>query len=229
MKVAIHQPSYAPWCGYFAKIWYADAFIFLDDAQMTKNNLVNRNRICLHGKEQWITVPVRFSLGDPICATGLADPQWPARHRGQLEQCYRRAPHFREVAEMFDGVYSLEHANLAELNICMTKAILGYLGLERPLYRASELQCPGKADDRLVRLVLRVGGETYVSGPGGMHYQDPAKFSRAGLRLEVKAYSPIPYPQASPTFIPNLSILDALFNLGLGAASLLRYMSDDER
>jgi hypothetical protein len=223
MKVAIHQPSYAPWCGYFAKIRHADAFIFLDDAQMCKNNLINRNKINAAGQEKWLTIPVSFNLGDPISATRFADPDWARKHVDLLRNCYRDCPHFGPVMDCLAPVYEGEFASLADLNIRLAELIMGYLGIERPLYRSSELDCPGKSDDRLVDLVLRVGGGAYISGPGGMRYQDPAKFEAAGLGLEVVSYHQIPYPQPQEPFVPNMAIMDALFNVGPQALDLLRY------
>jgi hypothetical protein len=223
MKVAIHQPSYAPWCGYFAKIRHADAFIFLDDAQMCKNNLINRNKISAAGQEKWLTIPVSFSLGDPINATRFAEAGWARKHMDLLRACYRDYPHFGPVIEWLAPLYEAEYDNLADLNIRMAELVLEYLGIERPLYRSSQLDCPGRSDDRLVDLVLRVGGSAYISGPGGMRYQDPAKFEAAGLGLEVVSYNQIPYPQPREPFLPNLAIMDALFNLGPRTLNLLRY------
>lgn len=224
MKIAIHQPSYAPWCGYFAKIAYADAFIYLDDAQMSKNNLINRNKIDAGGMEKWLTVPVSFSLGDAINQTTFADSSWGGKHKAMLSSYYRKAPFFREVMEALSAVYDAEHGTLADVNMVMTEAVCKYVGLARTFYRASALNCPGKADDRLVALVRRVGGSTYVSGPGGMLYQDPAKFAVEGLALAVMSYTPIPYAQPHEVFLPRLSVLDALFQMGPAAVSLMRYL-----
>ncbi len=66
MKVAIHQPNYAPWCGFFAKMNACDVFVFYDDAQMTKNSYINRCLINNQGRQTWLTIPVSFKLGDKI-------------------------------------------------------------------------------------------------------------------------------------------------------------------
>jgi len=125
--------------------------------------------------------------------------------------------------DQLGDVYRQVYMNLADLNIEMTLAILRYLGIQRDWHRSSDLACPGINDDRLVALVGAVGGDTYLSGPGGMRYQEPVKFSAAGIRLVVKTYTQIPYRQLAVPFQPNMSILDALFNLGRQTLDLLRY------
>ena len=66
MRVAIHQPHYLPWLGYFAKWAAADRFIFLDTVQYEKNGWQNRNRVKTPDGPRWLTVPVHARLGTPI-------------------------------------------------------------------------------------------------------------------------------------------------------------------
>ena len=80
MIVAIHQPNYAPWLGYFAKMARADVFVFLDDVQYTKNSYINRVQIDAGGTARWLTVPVSFSFRDPINRVRAANENWPRAH-----------------------------------------------------------------------------------------------------------------------------------------------------
>src|ERR1043165_5716491 len=91
--VAIHQPNYFPWLGYFAKMARSDAFVFLDDVQYSKNSYINRVQI--KGKE-WLTVPVSHHLGDPINRVQCADPRWRAKHLDKLRATYAKTAHFDE-------------------------------------------------------------------------------------------------------------------------------------
>ena len=194
---------------------------------MTRPNVINRNKIYARCGEQWLTVPVSFKLGDRICDTRVASDEWADAHLKVLREFYAKSPYFEEVLSALAPVYEAEQRNLADLNITVTKAILSYLGIERKLYRSSELNVGGRLDDRAIGLVKAVGGTVYVSGAGGARYQDPAKFAAAGLGLEVKEYRQIAYPRNGEPFVPNLSILDALFWRGRGAVAILRYPCDD--
>jgi hypothetical protein len=225
MRIAIHQPNYVPWCGYFAKMKACDVFVFLDDAQMPigRGGYVYRAQIRGESGPMWLTVPVRRHGTEAIATVEPAEPDWQATHLRKLQNQYRKAPFYRAVMELIGPVYAQPSAKLAEFNVRFIRAVAAYLGVE-PRFEISSLLGPeGLSDDRLISLVRILGGDTYVSGKGGANYQDPAKFEAAGISLEVRAYAPVPYPQVHGDFIPGLSILDALFNVGSEAANLLHY------
>ena len=91
MKIAIHQPHYLPWLGYFAKWAAADLFVFLDTVQYEKNGWQNRNRIKTREGPRWLTVPVRAKLGIPIRDVLVDSSQnWCSRHLATIESAYSR-------------------------------------------------------------------------------------------------------------------------------------------
>jgi hypothetical protein len=231
MRVAIHQPNYAPWCGYFAKLLQAEIFVWLDDAQLPLGrSYVSRTRVIGPNGPLWLSVPIRRQREQTIAEVRCAELHWPRHHLATLRAGYARAPFFDEVLAVIEPIYAafdgLE-AGLADFNQRLIEALASYLGIElisRRMVRASSVHLSSRGDERLIELVKAVGGDTYVSGPGGTHYQDPARFAAAGLKLEVRSYEPIPYPQRSvQEFVPGLSILDALFQLGQQARELLVY------
>jgi hypothetical protein len=224
VRVAIHQPNFMPWCGYFAKMGACDVFVFLDDAQMSKGSYVNRSRMRDGDSSRWLTIPVHFRFGDTIANTVIADTPWQDAHLRRLREVYSTSSHFEEVYEQLVApAYALVHTSLAEWNMAAVRSIAGYLDIGCEFVASSSLAVEGVSDDRLIALVRALGGVTYVSGPGGQKYQDPAKFAAAGLDLEVRAYAPVKYEQAQGEFVPGLTILDALFNLGGQAAEVLAY------
>ncbi|MCS6913200.1 MAG: WbqC family protein [Myxococcales bacterium] len=224
MRVAIHQPNYAPWCGYFAKMAHCDLFIFLDDVQMPNGrSYVSRCRIAGPTGAAWLSVPVHHSRDERILTVRFADPKWPQRHLRTLQARYGRAPHYAEVMRQLRPLYADPGETLCAFNLRLIATIRACLGLTCPVRCASELGVPGQGDDRLLALLRAVGADCYLSGPGGQAYQDPAKFAAAGIALEVRTYTPIPYPRAGLEFVPGLSILDPLFYLGADARGLLRY------
>lgn len=224
--VAIHQPNYAPWLGFFAKVAAADVFVLLDDAQFSKNGYINRVRVLgPSGVPRWLTVPVNVSLGDPIRAVRPARADWARAHRDTLRGAYGKAAAFRtvwpEVERIYDG---LPEGGLAEVNGALIRALAGTLGLESRFVAASDLGASDLAgDDRLVALVRAVDPEgTYLSGRGAAKYQDPDKFATAGLGFRYCRFEHPEYDQGGAPFVPGLSVLDAVFHLGWdGAAALV--------
>lgn len=223
--VAIHQPNYAPWCGFFAKIAHSDTFIFLDDVQMPGgSSWVHRTKILVGGADRWLSVPCHRSVRAAIKDVRIKEGPWSAKHLNTLQANYAKAPHFPEVMELIHGMYMAPADLLAEFNIGLIQAIVDYLGLQTKCRLASALPSQGTSEDRLVSLVRAVEGDRYLSGPGATAYQSPETFARAGIELQVREYVPRAYPQrATAEFIGGLSILDALFHCGRDANALLTY------
>jgi len=224
MIVAIHQPNYAPWLGYFAKMARADVFVLLDDAQYTKNSYINRVQVDAGGAARWLTVPVSYRFGDPIGRVRAANENWPRAHCDTLRTLYAGAPFFAAVwpwlAERYAALPALD---LAASNQALIAALAERLGIRTALRRASELGVgDAKGDDRLIALVQACGmGAAYLSGRGGDKYQDPAKFAAAGVALVYSDFAQSAYEQGHEGFVSGLSVLDALFRLGWERTAVL--------
>ena len=173
--VAIHQPNYAPWCGYFAKMRHCDVFIFLDDVQMPGGQ-----ELCLPDKDRKsfrsihagsLSVPTRYHLGDSITQVQFADDRWSHKHLGTLRGEYGRSPFFKEVWSIIAPIYENVSESLADFNQRLILELAAYLGLNCRILRSSELYVPGTSDDRLIALIEAVEGTQYLSGKGGQNYQ----------------------------------------------------------
>ena len=223
-RVGIHQPNYAPWAGYFAKIAACDVFVFLDDVQMpTGRSYVYRTSIPSSDGTAWLSVPTSAPTRSPINAVRFADPEWGRKHLDRLREIYRRAPEFDAVMSLISPIYEAPGQQLATFNERLILAVAQFLGLAPRWERSSELQPAGTGDDRLISLTRLVDGDTYVSGTGGQNYQSEDKFRAAGLVLEVHSYRPVPHRQFEEEFRGGLTILDALFHLARGARTVLDY------
>jgi hypothetical protein len=226
MIVAIHQPNYAPWFGYFAKAASADVFVFLDDVQFSKNSYINRVQVDALGQAKWLTVPVSHKFGDPINAVRAADEGWRAAHLHALKTYYRDASSAKDVLAFLEKIYgALPGDNIAATNRALIEAVSVRLGVGPKFVTSSSFGVGElRGDDRLIEIVRRVDpSATYLSGKGGANYQDPAKFVAAGIGLTYASFVHPEYDQGHTTFVRGLSILDALFRLGFdGTAALLK-------
>ena len=225
--VAIQQPNYLPWLGYFHKIALANVFVFLDDVQFSKNGYINRVRILSNGTARWLTVPVSVHLGDPINGVRPARDGWTAAHLDTLKTVYGDAAAFRQIWPRLKEIYgNLPPGDLAASNRALIERIASELGLRCRFLASSEIDTGAMSgDDRLVRIVAAVvANGTYLSGKGGASYQDPAKFGAAGLGFRYTDFHHPVYDQGpgNHVFVPGLSAVDAVFRLGWsGAAELL--------
>lgn len=223
MTVAIHQPNFLPWLGYFYKMVLCDIFVLLDNVQYTKNSFINRNKVKTPQGAIWVTVPVRFQFGELINQVHINNStDWRKNHLKTLELNYRKTAYFGEVFPDLQRLYfQKDWQNLCEFNIALIKYVISYLGLEKKLIIASDIKTEGKSTDRLVDIVKKLGGDSYLSGFGAVNYQEETIFHDAGIELRYSGFVHPQYPQVWNDFIPNLSIIDFLFNNGRRSLPIL--------
>jgi len=217
MIAAIHQPNFIPWSGYFYKISCCDLFVLLDTVQFEKNGYQNRNRIKTPNGVQWLTVPVHFGghLGQSSNMVAVAkNLKWGIKAWRTLQQNYGKAKYFQEYAGYFEELFSREWEALNDLNITLLLQIISWLELQPKILRASSMTVDGTSSELLVNICSEVGAGTYLSGYGGSSYMDYDLFARAGIVVETYDFISPVYPQLYGDFVPNLSILDLLFNCG---------------
>jgi len=224
MIITIHQPNFLPWIGYFYKILKCERFVFLDNVQYTKNSFINRNKIKTSQGELWLTVPVSFHFGQKIFEVKIDNSfDWRKKHLKTLELNYRKAPFFDEIYSLIEEVYYKDGwESISDLNIELILKICNYLNIEREFIRSSDLGVDGKATELLISIVKELNGKVYLSGFGGAKYQEERLFEEAGIKLVYYDFQHPIYNQLYGSFIPNLSIIDLLFNSGKLSADVIR-------
>ncbi|MBU6360773.1 MAG: WbqC family protein [Chloroflexota bacterium] len=224
MKVAIHQPNYLPWRGYFAKMRLCDKFVFLDDAEIPQGrNFCYRVEIRGHQQDaMWLSVPVNRQTHDLIKDVYISySEDWVKKHLNSLKTIYSKCKYFDEVFHIVEPVYKRHFDKLSDLNIELIKLIANYMGINCQFYRSSELAPVGVSDDRLISIATMLDACIYISGKGGQKYQNPQKFLDNKIKLMVYEYPIWEYKQIHGDFIQKLSIIDALFHLGKDTINLL--------
>ncbi|HPC35467.1 MAG TPA: WbqC family protein [Candidatus Marinimicrobia bacterium] len=227
MICAIHQPQTYPWLGYFAKIMQADVFIFLDNVQFKKNEWQNRNKIRTPQGWIWLTVPVIHNFGQKICEVKINNAvNWRKKHLQTLQTYYGRAPFFKPYFEKLINLYQSEWQNLAQFNIASIRLLMSLIGIDTPTVIASEIKTLDdnslSADEKLITATKAVGSDCYLSGAGGHNYLQPELFSKNGIELRFQSFEHPVYRQMTTDFLPNMSVLDLLFNEGQRANSIIK-------
>lgn len=223
MRIAIHQPQYMPWLGYFDKIDRSDLFVLLDDVQYKKNEWQNRNKIKSDQGPVWLTVPVRFSFGQTINEVAIDQGgRWGVKHRHTLAACYGKAPFFAHYNGQLCELLEKEWQQLGDLSCAGVELLVTMLGMRTEIIRSSSLMITARKSDRLIEICRRVGATHYLSGAGGRAYLDCEAFRDAGVTVEFQEFVHPVYRQRFGAFMPNLSIVDLLFNEGANSLSILR-------
>jgi hypothetical protein len=226
--VAIHQPNFFPWLGYFDKIRRADVFVVLDNVQFQKTGGTWSNRVMLNvgGKAQWVTAPVvRTYHGVRAISEIEFDQSIPWRDRivKTIEFNYRRAAAFDCTFPHLLPLLTATSTKMLAHNLAAIHGLTSLLGLDaRKLVLASSLGADGHSTELLINITRAVGGSAYLAGSGAAGYQQDELFERAGLELRHQRFEHPVYPQRNAAeFIPGLSVIDALLNVGVEATRRL--------
>jgi hypothetical protein len=223
-RVAILQSAYIPWKGYFDIIGSVDEFILFDDAQYTKRDWRNRNRLRTPAGTAWLTIPVmtKGRFGQPIRDATVSDASWAERHWKTIVQNYARARCFEETAPTLRELYqqAADEPSLSRINELFIRAISGWLGLSARITSSSDYDLAGDRVERLVHVCEQAGAGEYLSGPAARGYLEADRFAARGITVRWMDYSGyLAYRQLySPPFIHEVTIIDLLVNEGLAGA-----------
>jgi hypothetical protein len=227
--VAIHQPNFFPWLGYFAKIASSDIFIFFDDVQFPKTGGVwsNRVKLLISGEARWVTAAIDRSYHGTRTIremSFLVDIAWREKALKSIESNYNHHPYYSDTMTLIEPLLLSPESNIAQYNIQTITAIVHCLGLDTgKLRQSSDMPHLGSSNELLCSLTQLVGGDTYMCGGGAEGYQDEAVFTERGITLSHQDFIHPTYLQKSrEDFTPGLSIIDAAMNLGwTGVGKLL--------
>ena len=225
MILSVHQPQYLPWLGYFGKVADSDLFVFLDMPQYKKREFQNRNRIKGPKGEIWLTVPVlsKGKFEQPIKDVEIDNTQaWQKSHWGTISQNLKKAPHWARYAHGLEAFYTKRYEKLSDLNLEMTVWFFQQLGIATPWKIESEIGTSTESTERLIELCKKTGATAYLSGAGGKGYMDETRFQAEGLGLQYQHYTHPTYSQLHGGFLPYMSIVDLLMNVGPDSLAVLR-------
>ena len=225
--VAIMQPTYLPWVGYFDLIDRSDCFVFLDSVQFAKRSWQQRNRLKGQGQDpaRWVTVPV-LTKGrrDQTIAAVEIDPasDFPASHLKTIRHLYAKTLFFTEYFAELEGILH-RHTRLADLNVDLIIWMCGRLGVATATLRSSTLDADGQKADLLTNICKQLGADRYLSAAGSREYiEESDAFASTGIDVVYHAYRPAEYRQAGEVFEPQLSTLDLLMNEGPASLDIIR-------
>ncbi len=224
MKIAIHQANYFPYPGFFHKINQADVFVIQDDVKF-ENRITNRNKIISSSEYTWINVPIKKGHKSlPIMDVKINNEiPWGKINLKKICAGYNKAKFFHLYKDYFENLYKKEWNNIFDLNFETIKQVLRWLDIKVEIVIESELRVSGQPTERLVKVCKKLGADTYISGIGGKRYLYEKLFEKNKIIIKYQNYNPIRYLQRmAESFIPNLSIIDLLANVGSESGKLLK-------
>lgn len=222
---SIHQPDFIPYLGFFNKFKSSDVFVLYDTAQYTKNGWHNRNKIKTVDGPVWLTIPVSVNLGGSVSTAEIADSKLVKKHLGQISQHYRDSKYFDTYFSKLKDIYEefVPTRNLVQLNSALLGFIFSIIKPEVEVIRVSSLNVDPslRSTEALIEICKQVKASTYLSGTGAHEYLDESLFDKNGINLVWQDFHHPVYEQQFGEFVPCMSVVDALMNIGEGVRDIL--------
>lgn len=224
--IAILQPGYLPWLGFFEQMDRAGVFVYLDDVQYTKADWRSRNRIRIPAEPgwAWLTVPVRAGPTGRLIREVKIDYQqkWVARHLNLIRANYCRAPFFDRFFPALRDILESKPELLMDLDVSLAGFLAESFGIHPRIKFSSGCAAPGRKTEKLLNICLAERAGTLYDGESSRNFMDEPLMQKHGIRVVYQIYHPPPYPQQSTPFIPFLSALDLLLNCGPAGLGVIR-------
>ncbi len=214
MTIAIMQPYFLPYIGYFQLLNAVDKFVLYDDVNFINRGWINRNNLLLGGKPHLFTLPlVNASQNRLIHEVSLSEEAtWRKKITKTVQQAYQKAPHFQAVFPLFEEIIHQESTDISDLVYQSLLKLTGHLGIETEIVKSSRVYGNSdlKGQDRILSICSKEGATRYINPIGGQELYDKAQFEHAGIQLNFIKSMGHSYPQFKNAFVPWLSILDVL-------------------
>ena len=215
MKIAIMQPYFCAYIGYYQLINSVDKFVICDDMQYTKRGWFNRNRILDNGTDRLFTIPIKKDKRFlNVNLRFLADNSIKERNRilKQIQILYKKAPFFSQNYPLVRRFFLQEINNLFDFIHFSVVELCSKLDIKTQIILSSSLDIDPKlkSQDRIIEMCKHLKTSTYINPVGGKELYDKEVFKREGIDLKFIKSKYIEYLQFERKFVPWLSIIDVL-------------------
>lgn len=213
MKLAIMQPYFFPYIGYFQLIKAVDQFIVYDNIKYTKKGWINRNRILRLGKDEIFSLPLKNDSDfKNICDREISGNFKPGKLLSQFADAYRHASYFAQTMPLIEDVVRHKDVNLFRfLNYSITRTC-AHLGIDTPITVSSNVDIDHglRSEAKVLALCQAMAASVYINAIGGLELYKQSAFQAQGIALKFIRCKAIAYPQFGNAFVPSLSIIDVM-------------------
>jgi hypothetical protein len=215
MKIAIMQPYFLPYIGYFQLIDSVDKFVIYDNIEFTRKGWINRNRMLVNGKDEFITLPLKKDSDFlNVNQRQLADTFNEDRQKliRKIMECYRKSPQFDAVFPLVEGIFNYTDKNLFSFIYNSVITVCNFLDIKTPITISSGVSIDHhlKSEQKVIAIAKEMKACTYINAIGGIELYSKDTFQQEGIDLQFIKSDTIAYKQFGSDFVPWLSILDVM-------------------
>ena len=230
MKLAIMQPYFLPYIGYFQLINAVDKFVVYDNIQFTKKGWINRNRILVNGKDEYFTLPLKKDSDYLNVDQRKLAETFPAERLKLLRKltaAYGKAPYYETVFPVIESIINRDEDNLFEFIYQSLQVICNYLDIKTKFIISSAISIDHslKSEDKVIAICSALNADQYINPVGGLELYSKENFKQKNIELNFIKPGTISYLQFNNEFISWLSIIDVMmFN---STETLQQYIQSD--
>ncbi|MFV8339788.1 WbqC family protein [Flavobacterium sp. LB3P21] len=215
MKVAIMQPYFFPYIGYFQLINAVDKFVVYDNIKFTKKGWINRNRVLVNGKDNYLTLPLKkdsdfLNINQRFIAKSYLKDK--TKIITKIKELYRKAPQYKVVFPIIEVIMNDNEENLFDFILNSLKKICSYLEITTDIVIASSIAIEHslKSQDKVITICKALDSTHYLNPIGGIELYCKDDFNKIGIKLNFIKSINIEYQQFTSEFVPWLSIIDVM-------------------
>jgi len=213
--IAIMQPYFFPYIGYFQLIKSVDEFVIYDNIQYTKKGWINRNRILDKESDKLFTIPLKKDSDYLNVIDRKLSESWDKDRKKLLNllyTSYNKAPYFKETYNVAEECLLDTEDNLFTFILNSLNKINDYLDIKTPIIISSSINIDHslKSQDKVIAICKAREATTYINAIGGVDLYSKETFKLNNINLKFIKSQPITYTQFKNTFVPWLSIIDVL-------------------
>lgn len=217
MKLAINQPYFFPYLGYFSLIDNVDEFILFDTPQFIRHGWIERNQILKPtGEPLYIKVPlIKHKRETPIIDIQIRNSEnWQDKIFAQLVPYKKWAPFYFEVVNLLKEIFSFETDSITELNYHSLTKVCEYIGIKTPIKIWSKMNVEigevREADEWALKICKALKADTYINPKDGISFFDVKKYQKENINIQFLDFKVEEYTQLNNEFTPYMSIIDVM-------------------
>lgn len=224
MKISIHQPSYWPWLGLLHKIRLSDAYVILDNVNISKGSFQYRNQFLCNGNMKYITLPIAYDSKMKLSDIKFKRDDWRDNQLSFIRNYYLHSEYFNEIFPSIENLYNNYYSNDACSFIIETMIkTFEFFDIKTNIFRASDQNFMNSRGELVLEICKFHEAKTYISGQGARTYMDEElinSFSKNNIDIEWQKFNFPEYAQfnSKDKFVDGLSSLDLLFNHGIASS-----------
>jgi hypothetical protein len=224
MKLAIMQPYFLPYIGYWQLINAVDMFVVYDNIKYTKKGWINRNYYLINGQKAMFTLNLtKDSDGLDVNQRFLSDEYKRSRLASRIKSAYRNAPMAKDVLPVIEEIINYPDDNLFGYIFNSVSMICKCLGIKTKLVVSSTVDIDHslKSEQRVIAICKGLHADAYINPVGGKGLYKEEHFAREGIELKFIKPEPVSYQQYNNEFVPGLSIMDVMMFNSLDGINIL--------